>query len=302
MTSITSSDSSSVHLTVHGITLSVGSSSILLSPVLTGASTLEPDDDHKIQLLHLRSPEDQALIEALLQKLAIADQAKEARNMEFQRDMAAKDLEISNLKRDMATKDLKLSELTRKLELFVDYVVPIRRGWLAGSRKVLINGAWQYFRGRPEEKHIRERNAAVHHGQFLIDQALFSMGRLSTTEEFEYRYGCPPTTKIANCKSIDMVDMRGTIVGCFSGTPQTHNKASDKEFHDLYNRCRNWWSFHLSDENFRSLTSKEKNDKFEADPRIEKYYQAMRQITKQTVRAHLAWLNRRVSPIPGSRS
>ena len=221
---------------------------------------------------------------------------------ESKRSMTAKDLEISNLKRDMATKDLELSDSTRKLELFVDYIVPIRKGWLAGSRKVLINGAWQYFRGRPEEKHIRERNAAVHHGQFLIDQALFSMGQLSTTEEFEYRYGCPPTTKIASCKTIDMVDMRGTLVGCYSGTNQTHNKDSDNRFAALYNRCRNWWSFHLSDENFRSLTEEEKNDKFEADPRIEKYYQEMRQIKNQTVRAHLAWLNKRINPLPGSRS
>lgn len=134
--------------------------------------------------------------------------------------------EVSRLKKEVANMTL-LYEVGKKARL--GFLETTKRIWVEGRGFVHFNG------GTPNVSVIDARNDAVHQGNFSADNAIVFQKPLDRDliVQFKTVYGMPDHSRIVSVPMRTIINLKGTMTACYSGTEYTHSKEDDRTFDRL---------------------------------------------------------------------
>jgi hypothetical protein len=142
---------------------------------------------------------------------------------------------IQNLEKELALK-----------ELLFKIGVTVRLAWFESNKRIRYNGSFKLVPGRSEINHdlLRQKNEAVHRGNFVVDKTLVELGFLSKSqiEEFKYAYDALPTSAPRSPKIVELIDLRGSLVTCGYETEWTHSKTVDEDMKKKMREARKAWA------------------------------------------------------------
>ncbi|KAL5326581.1 hypothetical protein ACEPPN_004268 [Leptodophora sp. 'Broadleaf-Isolate-01'] len=221
-----------------------------------------------------------------LQNSALQQGKKSASTVEKPDASATEDAEL------LAAANLKIVELEGILKLqepLFDIGCAVRRAFINNTKRVIINEDEYPVWGHPGEnrdmiKQInKDKNDATHRGNLRADSALSVLGIIPKEELSRiYKFGGPFV--LCTLHNRDVLDMWGTLVACYVGTPFSFNKEHDDQAKKLSDQIMQLWKVTNARAQFSALSEPEKNRVFWTAPKVKEWSGELSLITRKVVR------------------
>jgi hypothetical protein len=200
--------------------------------------------------------------------------------------------EIAKVEEPMNTKKPAPKQEVAELREVIDEMMPLylvgmaaRQGFLENTKRIWKGNGWVEVRGEADVDLIEARNIAVHQGNFLADLSLVKASSFTKVqlEHFNAVYGLTPdrmTPKTSRSEQmLDIINMKRSMVACYSGTNFSRNKIDDKRFDKLYDEL---WAKWDSATFLRDADTAAK--KFAEDKEVDEMFKEMKMIMDKFVK------------------
>ncbi|KAH6719637.1 hypothetical protein BKA61DRAFT_730083 [Leptodontidium sp. MPI-SDFR-AT-0119] len=141
---------------------------------------------------------------------------------------------------------------------------------------LIINGDEYPVWGHPGENRDmikqtnKDKNDATHRGNLRADSALSVLGIILKEELSRiYKFGGPFV--LCTLRNRDVLDMWGTLVACYVGTPFSFNKEHDDQAKKLSDQIMQLWKVTNARAQFSALSEPEKNRVFWTAPKVKEW-------------------------------